>query len=781
MRPAPTICWDAPTTPQIPVRNLCWWAVPCSAAIFLAVYLLPEPFLFPAGIFCALFGLLSLLFHGKTRRRVALTTAGLAVGLLWTGCYGLLFRAPAHLLTETGSREYAVLITDFPRETDWGASLDGVLQTAGAEPRIRLYAGPDAMELRPGDEITATLVLSPSDRHRGDSTDYYEASGIYLLGSVRGKILSVQHPGALSPRFWPQYVSRAMKDSISRLFPDDVAGFLTALTTGEKAHLPTGLYAAFRRSGIAHVVAVSGLHISFLATAIALLLGRRSRLGYVLVTLLIFFFAAATGNSPSSLRAAFMTLIILVAPLVGREDDKPTTLSAVLVLLLLACPYSAASVSLQLSFASVAGIYLISGPLFQRWLAIIPAWKGTVGKLGRRVLIWIAISEAVTLGALLFSTPLAALHFRSISLAGLVTNLLTLWAISDSFIGGLLSALVGVICPPLGIPLAWVTAWPARWAMWVARGISRWPFASISLLSNYLSGWFLMAYVIVLLWLLARGRMRPAIPVSAILLTLCAALLTSTWASHTGALSVTVLDVGQGASTLLWSQGHAVLVDCGGNSWDDAGDIAADHLQALGTSRLDALILTHYHADHANGVPELLSRLEVPLLILPDVTPEEPLRAEILSLARESGCEVELLFSDAHITFGDAALDIYEPLGSGGANEEGLSVLCTSGDYDVLITGDMNNVVERRLLKYKALPDIELLVAGHHGAASSTSEELLLATLPETAVISSGYNNYGHPADATLERLGASGCQIYRTDQMGSITFTVLRRPQGGP
>ena len=110
--------------------------------------------------------------------------------------------------------------------------------------------------------------------------------------------------------------------------------------------------------------------------------------------------------------------------------------------------------------------------------------------------------------------------------------------------------------------------------------------------------------------------------------------------------------------------------------------------------------------------------------------------------------------------------------GGGETNEEGLSVLCTAGEFDALITGAMDQVIEGRLIKYGDLPDIEVLVAGHHGSKYSTSEKLLLAVRPELAVISVGYNTYGHPAPETLERLAAAGCEIYRTDWSGTVTFT---------
>ena len=757
------------------IRRLCWFSAAFSLAVFFAVYLLPENFLLPAGILCLLGLLISFFTHGKGRLRIALASVGLAVGLLWTGCYGLLFRTPAHALANEAYQSLHFVVLSFPRDTDWGASLTAQLSDAGAfNPKVQLYAGEDARTLRPGDVVTAQVRLSRSDMRYGTTSDYYETLGIYLLGNVKGDVTLESRPERIPLRYWFQWTAKLLKESISAVFPSDVSGYLTALITGDKSFLPTGVYAAFRRSGIAHVVAVSGLHISFWASLIAILLGKRNRLSAVVTIILIFFFAVATGGSPSALRASIMTSAILIAHLVGRENDRPTTLAAVLGGLLFACPYAAASVSLQLSFAAVAGIFLISGPLASKWLQAIPKWPSLPGRLAHKVLVFLAATLATTLGALLFTTPLVAIHFGSVCLVGPFTNLLTLWAVSDTFLGGLLAALVGLVSAPVGSVLGWIVAWPARWVICVAKGVSRLPFASVALLSGYLVTWFVFAYAILVLWLICRRTIRPVLPPVLLVFTLCVALGLHAYPAVSSALTVVVLDVGQGASTLLYSRGHAVLIDCGGSGLDDAGDVAADYLQSLGSSHLDALILTHYHADHANGVPELLARMDVDRLILPDVTPEEPLRQAILDLAEGYGCDVELIYyEDTHYTFGTAQLNVYTPLGDGGANEAGLSVLCSSGDFDVLLTGDMNSIVEQRLVKYKGLPDIELLVVGHHGSKNSTSEELLLATQPEVAAISVGYNTYGHPTDEVLERLGAAGCEIYRTDWMGNIAFTI--------
>lgn len=757
------------------MRNLCWLAIPFSLAVFIAVCLLPEGLLIPAAVLCALLLPAALPLRGYSRRKVILAALGLCLGLLWTGCYSSLFRAPAHAMAGDDVLVWSMTVTDYPTETSQGVSLPVLLRDRGGKQvKVLLYAGADASDLRPGDVIRTPVRLARSDVIRGEHTDYYDSKGIYLLGYAQGEVLLAERKDNIPIRFWPQAAAHALKEGIRRSFPKDVSPFLLALTTGDKSSLDDGLYAAFQRSGIAHIVAVSGLHISFLAGLFSLLVGRRSRLTATLGMALVFSFVLLTGSSPSALRAAFMVSAVLLAPLVGREEDRPTTLAFILALLLLFCPFAAADVSLQLSFAAVAGIHMLSGPLFTFWVKRFPLPQSLPGrKQLKKVLDFVFGTLSVTLGALLFTTPLTAYHFRSLSLMGPITNLLVLWVVPLLFLGGLLTAFLSLLLPVPAALLGEIIAWPARYVLWLARTVGRLPFSALSLQSSVLAGWLIAAYAMVLLWLRFRKSVRPAIPLAAIAGTLAAAVLFHALPIRTGLLSVTALDVGQGASTLLLSGSASVLVDCGGCGSADPGDVAADFLQSLGKSKLDALILTHYHTDHAGGVRQLLSRVEVDRILMPDVEPGDPLRRELLLLAEEYNCEVLLLSKDTELPFGKATLSVFAPLGDGGANEEGLSMLCSAGDFDVLITGDMNDIIEQRLVKYKNLPDIELLMVGHHGSGSSTSEELLQATTPETAIISCGYNTYGHPASETLERLGAAGCDIYRTDLMGSVTIIV--------
>ena len=753
------------------MRKLCAFAGPFSAAVFAALFLLPERFWLPVGLCCGLGALAGMFFRGDGRLRCILTALGLSAGLLWLCAYTALFHTGAEALA--GSEETVEAVAaDWPRETAYGCSVAvRVCPEEGGSVKTQLYlaAGKDGSlpALRPGDRLTFSGRFRLADTVAGEESEYYHARGITLIAYADGGATAVIRPERIPPRYWPAWIAKALKDSVRRCFPDSAAPLAAALITGDRSGLPGALYSALRRSGIAHVVAVSGLHVSVLSGLLAVLLGRR-RHSAVAGILLVFFFAAVAGNSPSVLRAAFMQSMLLLAPLLGRENDTPTSLCAILLLLLVHNPYAAASVSLQLSFAAVAGICLFTGRLWERWDGKLPR-KG----LGGKALRFAAASLATTLGAVVFTTPLSAYYFGSLSLIAPVTNLLTLWAVSGAFLGALAVALLGLLFPAAAALAAWAAALPDWYLQKMAELLSRLPFASVGTDSIYLRLWLLLGYALLLLWLFWRGEQkRMLLPVGAGGLCLCAALLLTAASRTSGRLSVSVLDVGQGQSVVLYSQGRCALVDCGGSGLSDPGDTAADYLQSLGTARLDLLVLTHYHADHACGVPQLLERLEVERLLLPDVEPEEPLRREIEAAAQAHGVELVYLTQDAHVTLGGASLRVYAPLGDGGANEEGLSVLCTAGAFDALITGDMNAAVERRLIKYGALPDLELLVAGHHGSKYATSEELLLATTPERAVLSVGYNTYGHPADETLERLAAAGCEIYRTDWMGTVRIT---------
>jgi competence protein ComEC len=752
------------------MRTVAAVALPFSGAVFASQYLLPGRLWLPAGMLCAVLALLTLFLRGDRRLRLLLVALGLSAGFLWCRGYDLIFYAPAQ---ELDGRTVVLdaTVEDWPRETDYGVSLPVRVHAEGRPDfDALLYAEASQAALEPGDEISVIAACRLAERTKGgEEITYYTSRGVFLIATAYGEITVTQASGSALLRYWPLYAARALKQSVAAVFPTDAAPLMTALLTGDKDDLGDALYSALRRTGLAHVVAVSGMHLTVLAALPEMLPGaRRRRLRAAAVIILSFGFAAVVGNTPSVLRAAFLCACMQLAPLVGRENDTPTSLSVILAGLLLQNPRAAANVSLQLTFAAVAGIYLFSAPVSARLTAKLPK-KGQAAGVGRAL----AGIFATSLGAMVFTIPIAAYYFGMVPLIAPFTNLIAVPLVWCAFALGLAAALFGLIAASAGMIAAWCAALPLRALLLFVPALGKLPFAAVTLSSVYYAIWLVFAYAVLAMYLLWRGeKKRPVFPLAAVAAVLCAAVIFTRLSASNGSLIVTVLDVGQGQCVLLQSGGSAALADCGGGGAENAGDTAADRLHNLGKTSLDLLVLSHFDGDHVNGVPELFDRLDILAVALPDASPDDPNRLEIEALAAKEGAQVLYVTARTEQSLGIATLILFPPQGGEGDNENGLAVQGTAGDFDVLITGDMSSATEARLIKYNDLPDIELLVVGHHGSKYSTSEDFLDAVTPETAVISVGYNSYGHPTEETLERLEERHIAVYRTDQNGSVTIS---------
>ena len=310
-----------------------------------------------------------------------------------------------------------------------------------------------------------------------------------------------------------------------------------------------------------------------------------------------------------------------------------------------------------------------------------------------------------------------------------------------------------------------------RYFWWIVRGAARLPFAAVYTSSVYLAAWVIFAYLLLAVFLLQKQK-RPLQFALCLAVSLAASVGLSWLENSRAAVQTTVLDVGQGQCVLLEVDGKSILVDCGGSNPEEAGEQAARALLAHGKFHLDLLLLTHYDADHAGGAAYLLGRIPVRQVYLPPVDTESVLCTAIGQAAAETGTTLEYLQEDRTLHLGQSQLQIFGPVSRLPGNDGGLSVLCSRGDYDILITGDMSLDGEARLLALHSLPQVEVMLAGHHGAATSTGAPLLAAVRPEIAVISVGRGNrYGHPRAETMERLRSCGAAIYRTDENGTVTI----------
>ena len=706
----------------------------------------------------------------KYFRRGLLILLPLAVSLAYFAGYDHLVRQPIENRCGAAS-DFTATVCDWPQATERGARVTVELE-GYHRARAVLYGEAELLAARPGDTVTGTAQWQSAAHFDSDDVTHFNARGVYALLYGREDVrLSAGDGDAL--RWLPQRAGKAFREKVAAIWDDArVSGFLTAELTGDKSAMDDGDYLAMQETGLAHLFAVSGLHCAFLVTLLALLISRRQRLLCAVTIPLLLFYMVMVGMSPSVVRACIMQIFLLIAPLFRRGSDPLTSLAAALLVILLCNPFAAASVSLQLSFSATLGMVLLSPRLYK----LLTGWyKGKCRPL-RTALCFVAANLSATLSAVVFTVPLTAWYFRIFVLVAPLSSLLAVPAAGWSFMAAFVTVLLGFVWLPLVRLLGWISWALVRYILWIANGMMSWRYHAVYFTNPYLIYWLLFLYAAFIGCAATPDGKRKYLLVSALsVLTLTAAIWVNRQDYQYGVLTALTLDVGQGESVILTSGGETALVDCGSsNSYKDPGGLAADTLHSMGVRELSAVVVTHYHADHTNGLYEVLRRIPVQTIYLPDIEDEYGVRERLVSLAEEKGAQVTYVTKETADTLGDTVLTIYPPVQSGGdLNELGLTALASAGDFDLLITGDMSGSTEKKLVETYALPDIEVLAVSHHGSRYSSNIRFLKAVTPEAAVISVGDNNYGHPSEETLQRLLAVGADIWRTDQQGTIRITV--------
>ena len=644
------------------MRRLAWFAGGFSLGIFLAQYLLADAWLLPgAWAFLALAVVLRLTVAGNGGRRLLLGGVGIALALGWNWLWLRQVQAPMALLADQEA-QLTMTLQDYAVPTAYGAKV--TVRAEGLPGKLVYYGGEDLLEHGPGEMVTDIVALRSAQRIRDDDVTVFTSKGVFLLAYQRGA--PSYGPGSSdSPRWWPARMGRAMGERIGQLAPADQGAFLTAILTGDKTGLSRQGASDLSEAGLYHILAVSGMHCGFLLALVTLLTGRhRRRLTALCAIPLLLFYALLTGASHSVLRACVMLSLLAAAPLFRRESDGPTSLAAALFLILLTNPFAAASISLQLSFGAVAGLLWLTPRLYQLLLG------GKQHGSGYR---FTAASFSATMGALVFTTPLSALYFGTLVLISPLSNLCCLWAASGAFLLGLPAVLGSMVLPPLGAVLARIPRVLSAYILAAAHLLAKLPYHALYFVNPYLKYWLLFAYgLFFTAWAGKGGRRKYALAAGLTAVSLAVTVRLGA-DRFSGELEVLTLDVGQGQSILLSGGEGAALVDCGSaNSWYDPGAIAADYLLTMGHRRLDYLILTHFDADHINGVETLLSRVEVETLLVPAEAEDQMARRQILDLAAARGVRVRTPETGPErFSLGGAAVSVFPPAGEGADNERG--------------------------------------------------------------------------------------------------------------
>lgn len=680
---------------------------------------------------------------------------------------------------------------------------------APAEGRAIVRAEPDAPSvkgrthpyLRHGDEVVVKGFLDEPERIGPfDYREHLAARGVGAALS-RAEIIEIAPgPGGVASAL--HELRARLRDALQRSAPEPAASLASAVLLGLRAGLPPDTTADFRRAGLAHLLAISGLHVG-MVLGIALLaaqavFGRRYGLYLVLPLAAVWGYVLLAGAPPSAMRAALMGSAFLLALAVGRLPAAINALGLAAFVLLLAEPRSLWDRSFQLSFSAMAGVLLLGLPA--------SAWaRERAAGLRRRLpyalvrtLQAAAASLAVSLGAFAGSLPLAAYNFGEVPLLGAPATLLAMALMPFFLVCAALTAIAGLFLPPLAAALGAGT-WLLGGALTgAASAFAAVPGAVAAAGGGFGAEWVWGGYALLGLaaawglrrrWAadaagLARGLWRgPASRTERLALlgaggALAAAIWVAALTPDADLLELHVLDVGQGDALLIVTpDGASALVDGGPDP-----RLAVNRVDAalpLAGMRIDLGVLTHGHADHAAGFLEMARRGRLRTVLVPPPVPgeDEEWRSELDAL----GLEVVEAARGMTAALGEEAallaLHPPDPPLSGtnsDANNNSVALRLSYGETSALLMADVFAEGEWAMLDAGLDVSADLLKVGHHGSATSTSPEFLAAVGPSAAVASAGAGNrLGHPSPAVMARLErrVGAAQLFSTAEDGCVRF----------
>lgn len=673
--------------------------------------------------------------------------------------------------------------------------------------RARLHGGPP--DLSRGDRMEIVAQLATVELfHNADLPD--PTPGAARTGAVvSGAVLSARIVGrSETPLSWIDRARALARARIDATFAPDAAPLARALVLGEN-DLPEEDAAAFRASGLSHLLAVSGTHLVFavlgLVRAIAFVLVRFERLaarydvGRVAAAFgacLAPVYADFAGGSGSAWRAAVMLSIGLFARAIGRAPSAPRSFAWSLVLGALWDPLIGFDISFLLSVAATAGLLLWGKAIARRLAPVRAGWLRQA----------VAGSAGATLSAMIPCTPLLATLGPRLTIAGIAANVIAApFGEAISLPLCLIHAVVPLGALARGIALVGggallVVARVARIsaaATWLTLPVppaGPWHFvvlgvsgtgallhrsaadnAANAVAAGRRSAFFSFTYVI--------GALLASVMVEA------AALRNG---HPIGELRVTVLDVGQGDSTLIdLPDGKLMLVDGGGivgSPVDPGKSVVLPLLRARRRNRIDVVVLSHPHPDHFLGLVSALPSIDVGEFWDTGEGREHGAGAEYAALihglrARRVPVRDPSVLCGPPRVVGGAEIAVLAPCPAWdpglGSNDNSFVLRIRHGSRTVLLMGDAEREEEGRLLSSVADLRAELLKVGHHGSRTSTSPWLLARVKPTIATISSGARNrFGHPHASTLASLREHGIRVLRTDLSGSAQWSSASGPE---
>ena len=577
------------------------------------------------------------------------------------------------------------------------------------------------------------------------------------------------------------------KSQMEAVMPREDSAAIFAMLFGGYGGIKPELLEAFTITGLIHILSVSGSHITLMAgtaNVIGRLLGLSGGLTSLLATVIIVVYSLLAGFTTPVIRSAIMGILTVMALSLGREKDARHILSVTALGLLLIWPLSLFDISFQLSFGATAGLLYIS-PLIGRYLRkYLPHYM--------------ADSLGVTMGAQLAVLPFIAWYFNVISISSLLANLVVAPVVELIIVISLLAGVLVGFLPVVGQFIFIVSSMLLGLAYEMTRLIARLPGSQVYLPTLCITFWG-MYYVLLLifimpedkrayfqnklsnLWCIVKNeRKGRKIIGGGVALLLAVAVIS--YAIRPNEMQVHFIDVGQGdAALVITPNGHAFMIDTGGTrqgAYDIGARVDVPYLLHYGVRKLDFIMLTHAHDDHAKGVSGILGKIPVGAVMIghegqgaylktfgglnPAVKTEPMVVLKEGTEMNLDGVRIQVLYAPEENKTG----------GSTG-NEFSNLIRVSYGKHSFLFTGDLSSEHESILCSRGTPLESTVLKVGHHGSNTSSSQEFLRAVKPKWSVISVGYgNSFGHPKKEILQRLeSCTDSKVLRTDENGAVVF----------
>lgn len=602
-----------------------------------------------------------------------------------------------------------------------------------------------------------------------------------------------------------KYVKNILNTNLQK----DEANLCIGLLIGDRTNISKQIEEDFKNSNLTHMLAVSGSHFTYIIIAISFVNKgiKRKRLGQIIMIIVIILFMNLTGNTASVVRSGIMAIYIILASIFHKRADIWTSMAVAIIIQLINNPYAIFDIGLQLSYGGVIGIVVFNKNIlskilyFDNYIKInikekiqknnkykMQEINNTEIKLSK-VKKYIIEASAVTISANIVIIPIMMYHFNTISFTFLISNLLVGPILGFVVIFGFILIFLSFILNSFLMPFFFILNLLISIILYIAHICANLPFSKVFVPTpNKLILVLFYLNLFILFYYKEKNVKNKKQKYSSILLIIIIIfnfiypLADSTKKN----LTINFIDVGQGDSTLIRVDNKNILIDGGGSLYSDSFDVGEKtlfpYLLDRGITYLDYVIVSHFDADHFQGLEYVINNIKVKNAIISSLGQNSKEYETFLNLAKKKKINIIYVKKGDSINFNNAKIDILYPdneiINDNAKNNNALVCKLIYNNFSILFTGDIEEIAEKKILKLyeknKEKLRADVLKVGHHGSKTSSSYDFIKTVFPKIALIGVGKdNNFGHPNLGVIERLEKSGATIYRTDYMGEIELSI--------